>query len=233
MESNFKQNLIQKIKEWKEITPFLFLWDSKENIFIEVQDFARELCDIFWVDKNNIFYFANEEEEKIKIDKVKQFFTMAYQKSNFAFQVFIVQDIERMTRESANACLKLFEEPWVGNIIFLTSKSESGILDTILSRVSLVFLDSHISFLEKSFYYDLIDTFVKEGDRELISLTYKTPFEKEEAILFLSDLLLYIKNNWIQFEQFEEIEEDIVGIRKNNLLAKYIVDKYIIKLLSV
>ncbi|NUJ97994.1 hypothetical protein HGA92_04385 [Candidatus Gracilibacteria bacterium] len=233
MESNFKQNLIQKIKEGKEITPFLFLGDSKENIFIEVQDFARELCDIFGVDKNNIFYFANEEEEKIKIDKVKQFFTMAYQKSNFAFQVFIVQDIERMTRESANACLKLFEEPGVGNIIFLTSKSESGILDTILSRVSLVFLDSHISFLEKSFYYDLIDTFVKEGDRELISLTYKTPFEKEEAILFLSDLLLYIKNNGIQFEQFEEIEEDIVGIRKNNLLAKYIVDKYIIKLLSV
>jgi hypothetical protein len=77
----------------------------------------------------------------------------------------------------------------------LTSKSESGILDTILSRVSLVFLDSHISFLEKSFYYDLIDRFVKEGDRELISLTYKTPFEKQEAILFLSDLLLYIKNN--------------------------------------
>jgi hypothetical protein len=64
-------------------------------------------------------------------------------------------------------------------------------------------------------------------------LTYKTPFEKQEAILFLSDLLLYIKNNWIQFKQFEEIEEDIVGIRKNNLLAKYIVDKYIIKLLSV
>jgi DNA polymerase III gamma/tau subunit len=36
---------------------------------------------------------------------------MAYQKSNFAFQIFIIQDIERMTRESANACLKLFEEP--------------------------------------------------------------------------------------------------------------------------
>lgn len=233
MENSLKENLIQKIKEWKEITPFLFLWDSKEDIFLEVQDFARELCDIFWVDKNNIFYFVNEEEEKIKIDKVKQFFNMAYQKSNFAFQIFIIQDIERMTRESANACLKLFEEPWVGNIIFLTSKSESGILDTILSRVSLVFLDSHISFLEKSFYYDLIDRFVKEGDRELISLTYKTPFEKQEAILFLSDLLLYIKNNWIQFKQFEEIEEDIVGIRKNNLLAKYIVDKYIIKLLSV
>jgi len=34
--------------------------------------------------------------------------------------------------------LKFFEEPDVTNIIFLTNTSESGILDTILSRVQTI-----------------------------------------------------------------------------------------------
>jgi len=53
----------------------------------------------------------NDDEEKIKIEKIKQFLTIGYQKSSFTFQIFIIQDIERMTRESANSCLKFFEEP--------------------------------------------------------------------------------------------------------------------------
>ncbi len=232
MENNFKQSLIQKIKECQEITPFLFLWDSKENIFSEVQALSVELCDIFWVDKNNIFYLLNEEEEKIKIDKIKQFLTIGYQKSSFAFQIFFIQDIDRMTRESANSCLKFFEEPWVGNLVFLTSKSEAGILDTILSRVTSVVLDSHNSVLEKTVYYEMIEKFLQEWDQKLISFVYSTPFEKENSCEFLLNLFLYIKDKWIKFEQFEELEEDIIGIKKNNLLPKYIVDKYILKLLN-
>jgi hypothetical protein len=34
--------------------------------------------------------------------------------------------------------LKFFEEPDITNIIFLTNASESGILDTILSRVQII-----------------------------------------------------------------------------------------------
>jgi hypothetical protein len=67
-----------------------------------------------------------------------------------------------MTRESANSCLKFFEEPGIGNLIFLTNKSESGILDTILSRVTPIILDSQNSLLEKTFYYDMIEKFLQE-----------------------------------------------------------------------
>jgi hypothetical protein len=43
-----------------------------------------------------------------------------------------------MTLQASNSLLKFFEEPGKQNIIFLSAKSESGILDTILSRVQTV-----------------------------------------------------------------------------------------------
>jgi len=70
MKNNFKQNLIQKIKEWQEITPFLFLWDKKELVLEQVELLAYFLCEHFFVDKNNIFYFSLGDEAHIKLDAI-------------------------------------------------------------------------------------------------------------------------------------------------------------------
>lgn len=231
MKNNFKQNLIQKIKEWQEITPFLFLWDKKELVLEQVELLAYFLCEHFFVDKNNIFYFSLGDEAHIKLDAIKNFLAPVYQKSNFAFQIFIIEDIEKMTRESANACLKIFEEPWVGNLIFLTSRSESGILDTILSRVSTVSLESEKSVLEPWEYFIFIKHFIEKGDTELLHYLYgKKSIEKEDAISFLLDIFLYLKESGHDFTKFSRLEEDLNGLKKNNLLPKYIIDKYLIKL---
>ena len=136
-----------------------------------------------------------------------------------------------MTRESANACLKVFEEPWKGNLIFLTSRSESGILDTILSRVSTIFFEREGYSLAPWEYFVFIKHFVEKGDTELLRYLYgKKSIEKEDAITFLLDILFYLKESGYDFTKFSRLEEDLNGLKKNNLLPKYIIDKYIIKL---
>ena len=73
---------------------------------------------------------------------LKEFLSNSNQKPRFKFQVFFIENISRFTLKSANSCLKFFEEPKFGNIIFLSNTSEAGILDTIISRVQIVNLNS-------------------------------------------------------------------------------------------
>jgi hypothetical protein len=46
----------------------------------------------------------------------------------------------------------------------------------------------------------------------------------------LENLIIFAKNNYIFTEYLEEIEEDIIGVKKNNVLGKYVVDKWLIKI---
>jgi len=73
-----------------------------------------------------------------------------------------------MTTQAANACLKFFEEPGEGNIIFLTSASESGILDTILSRVQICELHKNSLREENTFYLSMIASHISASSDELV-----------------------------------------------------------------
>lgn len=233
MEKNsFEKFLEDKILKGEEIAPFLFVSPDKTALLSYVNQKAESICAQYSVDKNSIYIFRNEEDKKIKIEEIKTFLAPGYQKSGFAFQVFIIEDIERMTREAANACLKFFEEPGVWNIIFLTSSSESWILDTILSRVSEVSMWGEKE--ERSYIFaDMIEKFVEGRDITLISYFYKEVSTKDSAVLFLKEILLYLEKKLFFSPDFFEIEEDITGIKKNNLLPKYIIDKYILKLMKI
>lgn len=233
MERNsFEKFLEEKIIKGEEIAPFLFISQDKERVFSYIQEKAERLCVQYWVDKNSIYILKNDEDKKIKTEEIKNFLIPGYQKTGYDFQIFIIEDIERMTPASANACLKFFEEPWVWNIIFLTSSSESWILDTILSRVIPVELWWEKS--ERSFEYArMIEIFVEDNDMTLVSHFYKETITKDTALLFLKEIVLYLQKKFIFSETFYEIEEDITWLKKNNLLPKYITDKYILKLMKI
>jgi hypothetical protein len=135
-----------------------------------------------------------------------------------------------MTEESANSCLKIFEEPSVWNLIFLTSESESSILETILSRCTIINSKNQDDYIKSEFYYSMIDDYIRWINHTFASYVFKEKLEKSDYINILKNIIFYLKEKLVFIDMIESINEDINWIQKNNLLPKYVVDKYIIKL---
>lgn len=231
---NMVQDFIQWIGSTKgERAPFLFVSQDIETLHAQIyQSLISEMKD-YGVDIQSLFHLETTEES-IKIWEIKKFFTHIEVKPRFAFQVFFIEDISRMTLQAQNACLKVLEEPGEGNIIILSARSEAGILDTILSRVQCVKL-MQSSFLERSenrdsFYTGMIESHVSWRSDELVRYFFSGKFEKQEYAKFFKELLAYFMNNPIYKSIIDELEEDISGVLNNNLQGRYIVDKWIMRL---
>lgn len=221
------ETIVWKIEKGEPISPFLFLWPNLELCNNETYTLANTLLEKYGIDKNSLFVLSDTEGESIKIEETRNFIAKGYEKPRFKFQIFLVENISRMTLQSANACLKFFEEPWVGNIILLTNASEAGVLDTILSRVRIV--KSNTSSLDniQTNYLSMIQSYYESGDIDLVSYLYKQKLEKSDYKDFLTTLLHYIMSSGKCSEKLDELEKDIQGLAQNNLSGKYIVDKYL------
>lgn len=225
MQNSIIDNIIEKLNRKEEIAPFLFLWSTP----MDIEKLSFELSDKLDINKNFIFTFK-DSKEKIKVKDIKEFLERVFIAPTYKAQIFIIENISRMTEESANSCLKIFEEPPFWNIIFLTSESESSILETILSRCTIININSFDKFERSEFYYSMIDDYIRGINHTLASYIFKEKLEKEDYINILKNIILYLKEKLISLDLIEKINEDINWIQKNNLLPKYVVDKYIMKL---
>lgn len=54
------------------------------------------------------------------------------------FKVVLLENIERLTGDAANALLKNLEEPLAGRLIIATTSNHHKVLETILSRATLI-----------------------------------------------------------------------------------------------
>jgi len=229
MQNNIINTIIDKLNKKEEIAPFLFLWYPINIINNEIEKLSIELIEKLWINKNYIFSFK-DEENKIKVKDIKEFLEKVFITPSFKAQIFIIENISRMTEESANSCLKIFEEPPLWNIIFLTSESESSILETILSRCTIINLNNQENYIKSEFYYSMIDDYIRWINHTFASYVFKEKLEKEDYINILRNIIFYLKEKLVFLDLIEAINEDINWIQKNNLLPKYVVDKYIMKL---
>lgn len=220
-----------KIDESSHIQPILFLWNNKDKLDLELNNIISNLFSYYQVDKNSI-YKIQDDWDAIKIETLRNFISKSIIKSSFKFQIFLIENISRFTQQSANACLKFLEEPWVWNIIFLTNYSESGVLDTILSRVFTVNIFWSETNRKNDFYYKMIDDFVNKKNVDLISYFFDDKkFEKSNYVSFFYTFLFYVKENLIFIDLLEQIENSISLIEKNNVSPKYLFDSLIIKMM--
>lgn len=224
-----------KIEENENNLPCLFLWENIEIINSEVKNYSLKLLKDFGIPKEYL-YILKDNQENIKIQELKEFINFSNSKPWFTFQIFFIENISRFTLTSANSLLKFFEEPWKHNIIFLTSKWENWIIDTILSRTRIINLWWGKKDKKDEFFYSLIKNYKEKNSNDIFSYFFKSKLEKEEYISFLDNLIIYQKDslsNWKQVfnKNFpEEIQDDINAIKQNNVNAKYIIDKWLIKI---
>ncbi|MDD3144899.1 MAG: hypothetical protein PHV23_02190 [Candidatus Gracilibacteria bacterium] len=226
---NTVSKISEKIKKGGEVSPFLFIGKNLDLLNEKVENIAISLLNEFEI-PNVYLYILKDDGEKIKIKEIKSFVEYSNSKSPFKFQIFFIENISRLTPTSSNSLLKFFEEPGVGNIIFTTNSGENNILETIISRVQIIDLNISQIKKENAFYLSLIKNYLKEESNEIIAYFFKSKLEKQEYIDFLENLIIYSKNNLTFINYLEEINEDINSIKQNNLNAKYIVDKWILKI---
>lgn len=221
--------ITSQIEKGGEISPFLFMSPHLEILHSDLHSFILWLLKKQGIDIQSLFQ-VSDSGEAIKIEEVKKLLSHWEIKPRFKFQVFLIENISRMTTQAQNSCLKFFEEPGEGNIIILTNNSESGVLETILSRVQTISVRKSWWAQISEFYYDMIYSHIQQQSDELVRYMFWAKLEKDEYVKFLTSLIQYIAKNQKYIGLLDEIHEDINGILKNNLQGKYIVDKYIMKL---
>lgn len=223
------KQISERIKKGEELSPFLFIGQNTEILNSKVEEIILELFSEFEIPKVNLIKLE-DNWENIKIQEIKAFTKKWELGTPYKFQIFFIENVSRLTLQSANSCLKFFEEPWIQNIIFLTNSWENGVLETILSRVQTVNLWLNKKVEQNTFYFNLLDNYLEKRNSEIFSYFFRNKLEKFEYIDFLKNLILYSKKNFVFLDLIEEIDEDINLVEKNNVNVKSVVDKYLLKI---
>jgi len=90
-----------------------------------------------------IVYAGDGGSRSFHVEKVRAIRQEAYVRAGEgSCKVLILKDVQEMTPQAGNALLKVLEEPPRGVVFVLTCENKSALLDTILSRVSVIELRS-------------------------------------------------------------------------------------------
>lgn len=191
--------LVNEAAKDKESASYLFYGDKRVNLLFYALEFSKlflceeienDYCGVCDVCKSidNYMYpdieIINKDEQGIKIDEVREIIYNAVESPYKAKKkVYILNSIEKLRKESANALLKVIEEP-PKNLYFILLSRSLNIIPTIKSRV-ITFpikpLDYQSLNVDKELYY-FFDGNVADIElwkNEKISIEYqKIEFEK-------------------------------------------------------
>lgn len=97
-----------------------------------------------------------------------------------------------LTIEAQNALLKILEEPPSNTLIILVTSNKNALLPTVLSRCKIIEIkeDMKISDAEISEYQKILMSLSRDGVGEKLKLSQDFSKTKEEAILFLQNLII-------------------------------------------
>ncbi len=134
------------------------------------------------------FIFVPPLGSSIKIDQVRAVKEFAYIKPALSHRkLIIIDEAQTMTRESANALLKVLEEPPHDTHFILTAQGKEQLLQTILSRTQQV----EFKPLEEEAFYKLLgeenkDLYESSAGSYTLALKLK---EKKEVIQLVDKFL--------------------------------------------
>ncbi len=221
--------IVDKINKEEEISPFLFVSKNTEILNQEIQNLSIKILNKYNI-PNIYVYKLKDDWEKLKVNTVKEFIKNSQTKSPYKIQIFLIENISRLTTQASNSLLKFFEEPWVWNLILCTNNWESNILDTIISRLQIIDLWWKKIKVEDDFLQNIIWKYIKSESNELIKYLFGSDIDKKEYLSFLENLFLYFYKNKLFIYFLEELNKDINLVKTNNLNPKYFSDKWILKI---
>lgn len=85
-------------------------------------------------------FFLRDEGESLKIEDIRELISHLSTTKNSAYKIVIVQNLERITPEAANAFLKTLEEPTERTIFLMSTTQKQRLLPTLISRMRVITL---------------------------------------------------------------------------------------------
>ncbi|MFK4785806.1 ATPase [Fusobacterium sp. MFO224] len=148
--------LKNELKNKKDSGTYIFYGEDRELIFqfalsfskgLTCKNYKDDFCDECESCKriNSLTHGDLEIFEDIKIEDVRK---ISYRASTSSYEggnrIFILKDLERLNKESANALLKLIEEPGHGDYFILLMKN-LNLISTIKSRAIILKIKNRTS----------------------------------------------------------------------------------------
>jgi hypothetical protein len=165
-----------------------------------------------------------KRDDQGEYENVRGMIRWAHQKPNEGkHRIIVLENFERVSREAPQAMLKLIEEPPMHVIFLFTTKNHHQLLDTIISRMTVVRLprengDFEISEDIQSFFnsknligkFQTIDTLDKESKQGKNKKIDRTVFFEflENCILHARFFEQYRKYLPILFETYQAISKN-------------------------
>ena len=190
-----------------------------------------------------------DEGESIKIEQVRGLLEKVNMSKHTRYKILLIENIERMTLESANALLKTLEDPPEGVIFILTTSELREILGTIISRVRLVQFcrDGEIELNEElQQMYDELSGLVAGSDRasqfayinEIVKMA-KESKDKRIVTDFLGVFLVVLRKAMLGTDDADRLKkitnlikrvQEAKGLLKRNVNSRLLLENLMLNL---
>ncbi len=149
------------------------------------------------------------------------------------YRIIILEDFERVGREANHALLKVLEEPPPQAIFLFSTKNHHQILDTILSRMTVIrasydfedfMIDEDIkNFLQSS---NLIWKFKKISDLDKEAKKNK---DKKNIIDFIDKLIIHARF-FAQYQKYLDLIFEVQSALNKNQNTKLVLERFALKI---
>ena len=193
-----KELLKSTIKNNKVVHSYMFVGQEGIGKSLFAQEFAKSiLCSEIQLQNHPDFKVLAPDGNTIKIEQIRNMLKTLYEKPIVSKKkIYIINEAEKMTKESQNALLKTLEEPPEYIVIILIVSNESNILNTIKSRCNkIVFnkIENNIlnEYLNKDLNFkEITDNLLKLIDGSIAKAI--EVYEQKEIYLNIEDIILNI-----------------------------------------
>ena len=204
----------QLIKTPGSVTPIC----TSEQICLEIIRLSFDDTGIAWEDiqtgnfENLYIYDIPEEKKQFDIATTRKFITDISIKPYSGNSIYILKNFDTATIESQNALLKTLEDcPIYARIILIITNPED-ILETIQSRVILLWDTKNTAPLSEEAEKAVVDFFQNKPEN-LITYLFEWKVSKEEALAILRIALYHDTGE--NFLKYEKAIENILRVNEN------------------
>lgn len=158
---------------------------------------------------DTMIFSTDPEDTSIKISQIRTVLNNLQMTGDSDYRVLVIEDIDRMTEEAANAILKMLEEPPSKVLYIFTSSNPDMILETIISRVRKI---DFAVMDEESLVKGLTNRFRLLGPEQIKKVADLSMGRIAKAIKLLESTEM--------FEAYENVHNQIKSFLDNHEVAQ-------------
>ncbi|NMB56316.1 hypothetical protein GYA19_00040 [Candidatus Beckwithbacteria bacterium] len=217
--------------------------DQNQLKEIMVKTLGLDLSQINLENNADIFNIYPEINEKtvnktasIKIEKIRNLKNQVNTAAlKLAYKIFLIWQADALTLAAQNSFLKLLEEPEEYVKIFLLTQNLNKLLPTIQSRCQIIRIQNTGYKMQQKLEDQEIEKFLALNLFEKLTFAEKLEKSREEALIFLKQLILYFRKQILK----ENTSQNIRKLKKTqtayndlskNINLKLTIDNLMIEL---